>query len=407
MFLHGGVGKSFSLNKAQSFTPKLKNVFRFALRAYLTFVVAVCAFILTAILIRLKVYSGDSLITLIPNLLLYTPYKLTNARVFNYINSYRYDVHQTYEPQHIPEIFPNKEGSLDYEELRSATNGFRDPAVVRGLYSDTVAMKKWTRNGYLEGKLSNWSIPLFADGDESLEKKTVIRENLGTAFNSLVGNRKETKQLFFPNHAPGYHAEDELMEAVDDLVRNDFELEKKLWRGYSTENHKTFLHAQIIAANGFVKEGGGKTSGTFWHCAPGNNYFIQAVGRKRWMFLSQKYSSYMQPGRVGMAAMAANMELDSLQKHLPVKYVDLEAGDMLYNPDWHWHRIENHEGLSVGVPIRELNRTLAFSNNFQFTTITIWNVILKKVFKFQQTIWDNQTPTHIASEVRKEATSYL
>ena len=43
----------------------------------------------------------------------------------------------------------------------------------------------------------------------------------------------------------------------------------------------------------------------------------------------------MSPGRMGSAAMAAPIELDTLQNHLPVKYVDLEAGDMLYNPDCH------------------------------------------------------------------------
>lgn len=398
MYLQGGVEKSVSLSDKvlQSIPPKIQKGIKYAFRAYLTFAVVVLAFTL----IRLKVYSGDSLVTLIPNFLLYTPWRLTNAQAWHFFNSYRYDVDQTYERTHIAEIYPNKEGNLDFEELRQATNGFRDPAVVRGLFSDTVAMREWTKNGYLEERLKNFTIPLFADGDESLAKKEMVNENLGAAFNSIVGDRKSTKQVFFPKHRPGYNAEPELFQTVNDLTTNDFELEKKIWPGYSTERHKTYLNAQIIAANGFVKEGGGRTSGTFWHCAPGNNYFIQAVGRKRWMFLSQKYSSYMSPGRMGSAAMAAPIELDKLQNHLPVKYVDLEAGDMLYNPDWHWHRIENYAGLSIGVPLRELNMTLAFQNNFQFTSIVVWNVFLKKVFGFTQTFWDAQTPTHIASEVR-------
>ena len=83
-----------------------------------------------------------------------------------------------------------------------------------------------------------------------------------------------------------------------------------------------------------------------------------------------------------------------------MKYVDLEAGDMLYNPDWHWNRIENYAGLSIGVPLRELNMTLAFQNNFQFTTIVVWNMIFKKVFGFTQNFWYAQKPKHIVSEVR-------
>jgi len=39
---------------------------------------------------------------------------------------------------------------------------------------------------------------------------------------------------------------------------------------------------------------------------------------------------------------------------LPVEYADLNPGDMLYNPDWQWHTIRNYEGLSIGVPIREV-----------------------------------------------------
>jgi len=43
---------------------------------------------------------------------------------------------------------------------------------------------------------------------------------------------------------------------------------------------------------------------------------------------------------------------------LPVEYADLNPGDMLYNPDWQWHTIRNYEGLSIGVPIREVRYAL-------------------------------------------------
>ena len=88
----------------------------------------------------------------------------------------------------------------------------------------------------------------------------------------------------------------------------------------------------------------------------------------------------MKPGRVGYGSFGAPMEMMELQRYLPVKYVDLEAGDMLYSPDWSWHRIENYKGLSIGCPLRELNMTLTFRNNAQFTTITLWNKLYMKMF---------------------------
>ena len=33
----------------------------------------------------------------------------------------------------------------------------------------------------------------------------------------------------------------------------------------------------------------------------------------------------------------------------------------------------SYDGLSIGVPIRELNVSLSFRNNFLFTSIVMWN----------------------------------
>jgi hypothetical protein len=51
--------------------------------------------------------------------------------------------------------------------------------------------------------------------------------------------------------------------------------------------------------------------------------------------MDQKYSSYMHPLRGGLVNMQAGTQnMAELQKHIPLRYVDLEAGDLLYNPDW-------------------------------------------------------------------------
>ena len=64
-------------------------------------------------------------------------------------------------------------------------------------------------------------------------------------------------------------------------------------------------------------------------------------------------------------AMQVNMmtgtpKMSEKTPYLPVEYADLNPGDMLYNPDWQWHTIRNYEGLSIGVPIREVRFFLLF-----------------------------------------------
>lgn len=105
----------------------------------------------------------------------------------------------------------------------------------------------------------------------------------------------------------------------------------------------------------------------------------QVIGRKRWYFLDPKYSAYMYPlrgGKVNM--MTGNMDMRNMQNHLPIRFADLEAGDLLFNPSWEWHSIRNHQGLSFGVPIRELNFTQSLRNNFQYTSIILINKVLEK-----------------------------
>jgi hypothetical protein len=96
--------------------------------------------------------------------------------------------------------------------------------------------------------------------------------------------------------------------------------------------------------------------------------------------MDPKFSAYMQPlrgGKVNM--MTGTREMSELQKHIPLRYADIRAGDLLYNPDWEWHTIKNYGGLSVGVPIRELNFTLSAQNNLQYSLIITLNKVLEKV----------------------------
>lgn len=95
--------------------------------------------------------------------------------------------------------------------------------------------------------------------------------------------------------------------------------------------------------------------------------------------MDPKYSAYMHPlrgGKVNM--MTGTRDMANLQKHVPTRYADIRAGDLLYNPDWEWHTIKNYGGLSIGCPIREVNVTLSAQNNLQYSAIITMNKLFDR-----------------------------
>lgn len=95
--------------------------------------------------------------------------------------------------------------------------------------------------------------------------------------------------------------------------------------------------------------------------------------------MDQEYSAYMSPLRGGKVNMqTSHKEMHLIQDNIPLRYSDIYAGDLLYNPDWEWHTIKNYEGLAIGVPIREVNLTLSFRNNFQYSAIASMNKIAEQ-----------------------------
>ena len=106
---------------------------------------------------------------------------------------------------------------------------------------------------------------------------------------------------------------------------------------------------------------GRKGTGTPLHCAAIWNWFHMLDGTKRWYFIDPNYSLYLYPVHV-QGAMAAtahvsypdryDKEVYPLFEYCPYYYVDLEPGDVLLNPPWWWHAIDNTSEESVAVASR-------------------------------------------------------
>jgi len=227
-------------------------------------------------------------------------------------------------------------------------------------------------------------IPVVVNGKLGSNQKEKTVDTFENAFNSILNDKNSSSYLFFPllsrDHVTFLGGEHKaLLDDSQKMIIEDLEIDKIIWDGFGTSKHKNYYGTQFVIGRGQAMNNEMKalTTGTGWHCAIGTNYFVQVVGGKRWYFMDPKHSPYMSPLRAGIVhLMTGDREMKDIHKNIPLKYVDLEAGDLLLNPAWQWHTIENHEGISIGTPIREFTFRQSFWNNMHFTSIVLVNKLL-------------------------------
>ena len=274
-----------------------------------------------------------------------------------------------------------------YDKLRELTDDFLKPAVVRGLFDGVPAQSLWPQPGYLSSvePLNKMLIPVVKNStyrtwDYNGDRPRITFEE---AYEELLANEDSVHYLFFPKELGG--AIDDLRAATQKVIRQDLELDR-IFDGYGSEVphvHTAYQGSQIIAGRGKNNMDG--TTGSDWHCAAGNNWFVQVVGRKRWFFMNPKYGAYMHPILNSWLSIRTSLSpemLDALDGWVPMNYVDLSPGDLLYNPDFYWHTVKNYGGLTIGVPLREFLIQKCFESNFQYSSIAVMNNLLMRFYQF-------------------------
>lgn len=335
--------------------------------------------VLVAIAIPLLKFhaTSDPISFILPNLLLFTNLREETKQLW--AERVKIDTAIHMDTAHIP-IIEYKD--YTFERLKQATENFRYPAVVRGMFLDTPAATKWLEPNYLASKIGDYRIPVVMTATYGTLQNDRNIMSFREAYEDVLADEQSKKYLFFPVksrfsfNGSELGSLNSLQEELNKITLEDLELHR-IWKGFGTDAHKTYFGSQLIVGRG--TNDSDATTGTGWHCAAGNNWFIQVVGKKRWYFMDPKYSAYMYPlrgGKVNM--MTGNRNMGELQKHLPIRHADILAGDLLYNPDWEWHTIKNYEGLSIGCPIREVNISLSIQNNLQYTSLVLVNKLFEK-----------------------------
>ena len=327
--------------------------------------------------VRNATYAQHPLAFLIPNLLMFTPFRDATLDAWNRVLAYDKSVER--DPMPIAEMDASE---YSFEALKRLTNGFRSPAVVRNMFANTTALARWTEPGYMASKIGEYDVNAIQGSfiDTMDEERSTKYETFGQVYEALLQDEQSVKYLFFPDASR--HGSDELKNdqtqlviTVNEMVRVDLDL-NRIWHGFGT--HRTFIISQIIAGHGRASPDL-RPTGSNWHCAIGNNWFAQVAGAKRWYFLDQTQSAWLKPMRAGVNSFFTGApDMNELQKYLPTYFVELQAGDLLYNPDFMWHAVVNHQpGFTMGVPIREFNVTLAVQNNMQYVSIVGINNLLQ------------------------------
>lgn len=216
------------------------------------------------------------------------------------------------------------------------------PVVIRGGAAGWECVKKWSPAWFADNYGDDRVVIVHIEEDwnqdhevEETDLRTVIR-GMG------AGKLRYARFLpLFKNHP-------ELFEQFDrEFLQGFVGRPIKLW---GQEGGGIPLRSQL-----FIGE---RDTTTSLHNAMTNNLFVQAYGRKRWVVIPPSYNPVINPPVTrapGYFAAYLN-PLDPGEGFEMFRYCDryeitLEAGDIFYNPPFHWHHVTNPTD-SIGIGIR-------------------------------------------------------
>lgn len=257
------------------------------------------------------------------------------------------------EPEKMPMIHCDE---LTDEKFIEISNNYRKPVVIKGFMKNTPAVKKWNLE-YLDEIIGDFRINTVTYDSELEIKEMTFDEFTKRHDEGVYINNNHTILSHFP----------QLFNDLKDQFRH---LIKIL---HSTNLNNIHIANLFIGTTDTKK----KFTGSNMHAGGSGNFFCQITGRKTWTLIDPKYSCLLK-GRVAENGIHAQTLFDmpdtnlgtypSALKHLPRYEVTLEPGDILWNAPWHWHRIVNHDGLSIGLAIRNNKVTmLNLQNNLTYT----------------------------------------
>jgi len=199
----------------------------------------------------------------------------------------------------MPEI---QAADYSFEALRVLSQNWKQPVVVRGLFTTTTAIQKWNDSEYLINKV------FFSNDTSVIQNGTLVHSfdrvcNNGKPFETefskeqpfdgtlrriLTGDSIET--IVFPPASRSQRFRNAPLEAAfNALVDQDLDLRRI--GGTFEDGIKNTVLTQMFLGSGVPENSSVPTLGTGWHCDICNNFIVQIAGVKKWIMVDPIYSS--------------------------------------------------------------------------------------------------------------------
>lgn len=239
--------------------------------------------------------------------------------------------------------------------IQEYSNNYTTPLVIKGLIKDFPCVKKWDIE-YLKKYCGQYLVNGFtkSDGKELLKDQfnnVKILENI--KFSNACDSIKNGEQIYINN----FHS-----IFIDcKILQKDLDLKKlnDITPIEYTETSQLFF--------------GPKGTGTTLHCAMKSNIFYNVKGKKKWTFIHPDYSPYLSAvlsnNGIFVVSKLNYFKDKSLLRNIPKFEYTLEEGDVLLNPSWWWHCVENMSEYTIGVANRSNLGFNFFNNNNNIFTI--------------------------------------
>lgn len=216
----------------------------------------------------------------------------------------------------------------------------KQPVVIKGLAKKTKAVREWNVSKFIN-QYGHVDVLFSNKKGEFVDKLSSLLEYDGRYCHNM-------EQLFykFPN------------------LRNELNFNKIIdyIQSCKFKDQDPVCYAQQFFISNM------KGTGVSFHNAQEDNFFIMVQGRKKWTFIDPQWTVLFSPyfNRCAMYFMSKaghaynpNLELCPLYHYIPKWEVVLEPGDVLYNPSYWWHSIENIDPDTLGVASRWVFETAA------------------------------------------------
>jgi len=243
---------------------------------------------------------------------------------------------------------PELPATADRPALLQATRRLHHPVVIRGFARSSPAVRAWSE-AHLRHQLGQVDCHVFRQDASSRQQSWDVGTELESMPFAQYLDRRLQEPLYLNNSTELFQARPDLVDQLPlAAIRERFHTPDASWD-------------ELVTSNLFV---GARHVFSAVHCAYGGNFFVQVSGRKRWTFLDPAYGPHLHavPGRPfqylksaygGSRAQDERGEVPVVAC-LPRYEVVLEPGDLLYNPPWWWHEVDNLDDFTVGVALRHV-----------------------------------------------------